>query len=247
MSRLTQVAAGVGACALLVGTAAAPGGNGIEDEPAHVIAEKGRQSLLDARSLRWQGPAKDDTDTYAVDFRLDRKGNCVGTAVLAPNKGRVQIIKHGKDVWTKPDAALLAEQFSEGIATLVLRELNGRWLHLRLDDPEDAPAFVASCDVSYLQRRFMAKPFTEDDVAKGGKALVKGAPAITVTGRSGADRATLYVATEGKPLLLRIQGKIGGTQDGAYFSEYDKPVPSKTPSPAESVDESEFWKVKPAD
>ncbi|MEU3771703.1 hypothetical protein AB0F11_00510 [Streptomyces sp. NPDC032472] len=241
MSRLAHVAAGLGAGVLLVGTAAASGGNGIEDEPADVIAQKGRQSLLEARSLRWEGRTKDASGSYVVDFRLDREGNCTGTVELAPHKGRIEIVKRGQDVWMKPDATFWKTQVPEKAEALI-QLLNGRWMHGHADDPE-LRQLSSSCDVSHLQREYLPGPFATEDVKKGGKALVKETPAITVTGRSGADWATLYVATEGKPLLLRIQGQTDGTQGEADFSEYDKPVPSKTPTPAESVDVSELQRT----
>ncbi|MEV8537261.1 hypothetical protein [Streptomyces sp. NPDC051211] len=236
MSRLVGVLAGIGA--LLVG-AAAPGGNGIEDEPAHVIAEKGRQSLLDARSLRWEGQTRDATGTYTVDLRLDRDGNCAGTVALGPKGGRLEIVKRGQDVWMKPDAAFMKAHVPGPAGEELLELLDGRWMHGAADDAS-LRELAASCDVNHLQREYMSEPFSAEDVEKGAKALVEGTPAITVTGRSGADWATFYVATEGKPYLLRIQGQMGGTRGEADFSDYDKPVPSKTPSAAESLDLSKL-------
>ncbi|MFD0268899.1 hypothetical protein ACFVGY_20355 [Streptomyces sp. NPDC127106] len=239
MSRLAVAVAAAGT--LLVGTAA-PGGNGIEEEPAHVIAEKGWQSLLAARSLRWEGQAKDATGTYVVDIHLDKEGNCAGAMAIAPGKGRLEIVKRGRDVWMKPDAAFLRMRAPGQVGEAMAERLNGRWMHGRADDAA-LHELSAACDVSYLQRAYLLEPFTkDDDVEKGAKALVKGMPAITVTGRSGADWATLYVATEGKPHLLRIQGRIGGTQGEADFSAYDRPVPTKTPPPADSVDVSDLRK-----
>ncbi|MEU2394808.1 hypothetical protein [Streptomyces sp. NPDC007369] len=236
MSRLAVVVAAAGT--LLVGTAA-PGGNGIEDKPAHVIAETGRQSLLTARSLHWEGQTKDASGTYVVDFRLDREGNCVGTVEVVPKGGRLEIIKRGQDVWMKPDATFMRVQVPEETGKATSEMLRGRWMHGRADDAS-LREFSAACNVAHLQDAYMPEPFAEDDVEKGAKALVRGTPAITVTGRSGADWATFYVATEGKPYLLRIQGQIGGVQGEADFSEYDKPVPSKTPPPADSVDVSDL-------
>ncbi|NXY99613.1 hypothetical protein HYE82_35650 [Streptomyces sp. BR123] len=236
MSRLAVAVAAAGT--LLVGTAA-PGGNGIEDEPAHVIAEKGRQSLLTARSLRWEGQTKDATGTYVVDFRVDARGNCVGTVAVVPKGGRMEIVKRGQDVWMKPDAAFMKAQVPGPAGQETAELLRGRWMHGRADDPS-LREFSASCDVSHLQRAYLPVPFAADDVEKGTKALVKGVPAITVTGRSGAGRITLYVATEGKPHLLRIQGQVGGVRGEADFSEYGRPVPSRTPPPAESVDVSDL-------
>ncbi|MFD7631073.1 hypothetical protein ACFV7Q_34465 [Streptomyces sp. NPDC059851] len=237
MSKLAVAVAAAGT--LLVGLAA-PGGNGIEDEPAHVIAEKGRQSLLTARSLHWEGQTKDATGTYVVDFHLDTEGNCTGTVDVLPKGGRLEIIKRGQDVWMKPDAVFLKAQLPGQTGKDMADVLDGRWMHGHADDAS-LREFSASCDVAHLQREYMPEPFTAaDDVEKGAKALVKGKPAITVTGRSGDDWATFYVATEGKPYLLRIQGQIGATQGEADFSEYDEPVPTRTPPPAQSVDVSDL-------
>ncbi|MFJ9642426.1 hypothetical protein ACWEPM_30805 [Streptomyces sp. NPDC004244] len=236
MSRLAVVVAAAGT--LLVGTAASDG-NGIEAKPAHVIAETARQSLLTARSLHWQGQTKDASGTYVVDFRLDRDGNCAGTVEVVPKGGRLEIIKRGQDVWMKPDATFMKVQVPEESGRATVEALRGRWMHGRADD-SSLREFSAACNVSHLQRSYMPEPFAEDDVKKGAKAVVKGTPAIAVTGRSGADWATFYVATEGKPYLLRIEGRIGGVQGEADFSEYDEPVPSKTPPPADTLDVSEL-------
>jgi hypothetical protein len=67
-------------------------------------------------------------------------------------------------------------------------------------------------------------------VTRGKATTVDGTPAITLHEKDGADRNTLYVATEGKPYLLRFES--GSEQDTGTlsFTEYDQPVPAEVPS-----------------
>ena len=70
----------------------------------------------------------------------------------------------------------------------------------------------------------------------GGRTTVGGVPAVTVSGTSADGTGTLAVATRGRPYPLRME-KSGGEESGrAELKEFGTPVPTETPSPAETVD-----------
>ena len=71
-----------------------------------------------------------------------------------------------------------------------------------------------------------------DDVALGLLATTfpDGTPALTLHEKDGKDRYTLYVATEGKPYLLRVDSTAGADQGSVAFSDFDEPVPAQKPA-----------------
>ncbi|MFG2297392.1 hypothetical protein [Streptomyces sp. NPDC048603] len=231
MSGFAGVALGVGA--LLVGFAA-PYGNGIEDDPPRVIIEKGTQTLAKAKSVRMLAKVVEVSGTTTLDLHFDVDGNCTGSVTPPGNAGRAEIVKRGQDVWLKPDAKFLQAQMPGPAGQDAAEVINGRWIHGSAGNPMLGD-FAEVCDLSAFQKQYASKPRTAN-AEKGGKTEVDGKPAITATSRTGAESTTYYVATEGTPYLLQVEGRKAGQQGKATFTEYDKPVPAKTPSKAESVE-----------
>ncbi|MCB5181467.1 hypothetical protein [Streptomyces antimicrobicus] len=234
MARFAAVAVAVAGGALLVGFAA-PYGNGIEDESARVIVDRARQELHDARSVHMVAKVEDRRGTTTLDLRFDVDGNCTGSVALPGDGGRADIVKRGEDVWLKPDAAFLRSQAPGGSGDDAIALINGRWIHGKAGNAM-LRQFREICDLSSFQRSYATEPVGGEKLAKGGKAEVGGVPAVTATSTSGADRSTYYVATEGEPRLLRVEGTQGGERGSADFSGYDEPVPAATPAASESVD-----------
>lgn len=71
---------------------------------------------------------------------------------------------------------------------------------------------------------------SNSDASRGSTTTVDGAQAITLHEKDGKDRYTLYVATEGKPYLLRIDSTAGADQGSVTFSDFDEPVPAGKPA-----------------
>ncbi|MET9964073.1 hypothetical protein ABZ128_34200 [Streptomyces sp. NPDC006326] len=240
MSGLRGVAVGlaVGALGGLLTGFAAPQGNGVEDDSAQVIVQKARKALDEARSVRMKAQVEDAAGTTTLDLRFDVDGNCTGAVGLPRGGGHADIVKRGQDVWLKPDAKFFQSQVPGSGGKDAAELINGRWIH---GSTRNAllREFSEVCDLSGFQRKYASKPASES-LAKGGKTTVGGAEAITVTSRSEDESSTYYVATEGKPRLLRVEGGEDGRKGKADFSEYDKPVPAATPRPGESVDLSQL-------
>lgn len=69
----------------------------------------------------------------------------------------------------------------------------------------------------------------------------KPATVVSVTGRddNGAT-GTFYVSTEGKPYVLKALTETDTLDETTFSTDYDKPIPSATPSADESVDASQL-------
>ncbi|MFD0266535.1 hypothetical protein ACFVGY_08060 [Streptomyces sp. NPDC127106] len=217
---------------------ATPAGNGIEDESARVIVDRARAELAGARSVHMVAQVQDTTGSTTLDLHLDVNGNCAGSVGLPKGGGSAQIVKRGQDIWVKPNTAFLKSQVPGPAGEDAAALINDRWVH---GNAENAllRGLTQVCDLTDFQRKYTAGPASEN-LTKGGRTTVDGKAAITVTGRDGADTTTYYVATEGEPYLLRVTGVEDGQRGRADFSDYDEPVPAKTPPPEESVDLSEL-------
>ncbi|MFJ5551829.1 hypothetical protein [Streptomyces sp. NPDC093225] len=228
-------------CVLVAGTAgaAAADDNGIADQSAQTIAAKSRAAMQAATSMRMVAELTDRTGTTRLDIAFDTQGNCTGTVKLPGDNGKADVVKRGQDVWMKLDEALLRSQIPGPAADDAIALINGRWLHgttnsVLLKD------FSLFCDLNHFKEKFTAKPAGEQ-LTKGAKTKVDGAPAIAVNSRHAGETGTFYVSTEDEPYLLRIEGKDAkGNREKATFSDFDKPVPTKTPAPSDSVDLSQL-------
>ncbi|MFD7630088.1 hypothetical protein ACFV7Q_29385 [Streptomyces sp. NPDC059851] len=240
MSGFRRVAAvlAAGAASTLLAGFAAPAGNGIEDEGAQVIVDRARAELAGARSVRMVAQVQDATGTTTLDLHLDVNGNCTGSVGLPKGGGSADVVKRGQDVWLKPDDAFLRSQVPGPAGDNAIALINDRWIHGNAGNAL-LRGLTQVCDLKDFQRTYASRP-TSEKLTKGGTTSVNGQAAVTVTGRDGGDTATYYVATEGEPRLLRVEGVESGQRGRADFSAYGEPVPAKTPPPEQSVNLSEL-------
>ncbi|MFE0172710.1 hypothetical protein ACFWZ2_10375 [Streptomyces sp. NPDC059002] len=227
--------------------------NGVAELSAQEISDKAKQELLDAKSVHismratgadatadaTKGPAADSDDPTSMELTLDRDDNCTGTMKMA-NGATLELVKRGDKVWMKPDETFWKTQVPGGEGEAAAELFKNRYIH---GSTSDAMLKEVSgvCDLGKIQKEI------EDDADDDTKSLKKGEPtkvdgagAIPLTGRDDGKETTLYVATEGKPYLLKAVEKGDGDDTTTTFSDYDKPVPAKTPSADESVDVSKL-------
>ncbi|MEV0447080.1 hypothetical protein [Streptomyces sp. NPDC050600] len=196
-------------------------------------ATKTADSLtLDVALKTTDGPVK-------AYLATDVRGRCAGTMTLGAT-GTAELIKpDAKAVYMRFDEAFLKEQAkgeSAEVQAAVLKELKGRWLKTDAKDP-DAKESLALCDLKSLLSEFEQGA---NLAVKGKETTVGGKKALTLTQAFDSEKTTLYVATEGKPYLLKIV-TAGGKEPGTIsFSDYDKPVEAKTPPAKDVVDEKQF-------
>ncbi|MFJ7154129.1 hypothetical protein ACIQUQ_04250 [Streptomyces sp. NPDC101118] len=244
MSLFRGVAAGLGACALgglLGGLAAAPAAaddNGIADESATTIAEKAREAMADAQSMTLDARITDATGTTTLDLHLDVDGNCAGTVGLPGNGGHADLIKRGQDVWMKLDDTLLKSQVPGPAGDAAIALINGRYIHGTVQNAL-LRDFTDFCDLSNFKNTFAGRPVNEQ-LTKGQRTTVDGAPAITVTSRHDNQTGTYYVSTEDTPYLLKAEVREPGKRDVASFGDFNEPVPAKTPAPADTIEFSDL-------
>ncbi|MDH6609387.1 hypothetical protein M2164_005022 [Streptomyces sp. SAI-208] len=216
-------------------SAAAPGKSAAKKEPfaglsGGEIADRATKATTGASSLRMKGDIPDDESGTAIslDVLLNKKGDCAGTIGMG-GKGKADLIKTGDIVYMKFDEAFLREQ-SEGEpkadTDAAVAMLAGKWTKSKATGT-DAKEFEGFCDLGAV---LDGAGDTGSDASRGKTATVDEAPAITLHEKDGKDRYTLYVATEGKPYLLRVDSTAGADQGSVTFSDFDEPVPTQKPA-----------------
>lgn len=194
------------------------------------IADRAVEATTGASSLRMKGDVPDDGSggTIEIDMALNKKGECAGTMSVG-GQGKADLIKVGDTVYMRYDEAFLraqskGEKKADVDAAVAL--LAGKWTKMSAKG-EDAKDIAGFCDLDTV----LGEADDADSDASRGKATsVNGTPAIVLHERDGKDRYTLYVATEGKPYLLRVDSASTTDPGTLTFSEYDEPVPAQKPN-----------------
>jgi len=194
------------------------------------IADRATKATTGAGSLRMKGDIPDDESSgiISLDVALNKKGECAGTIGMG-GKGRVGLIKTGDLVYMKFDEEFLREQSdgeSKADTDAAVAMLAGKWTKTKATGA-DAKEFGDFCD---LTKVLEGAEDTNSDATRGKTTTVDGTPAITLHEKDGKDRYTLYVATEGKPYLLRVDSTAGADQGSVTFSDFDEPVPARKPA-----------------
>jgi hypothetical protein len=194
------------------------------------IADRAVEATTGARSLRMTGDVPDDESggTIKIDLAMDRQGECAGTMSL-DGQGEAELIKTGGTLYMKYDEKFLRAQ-SEGEPAAdtdaAVAMLAGKWTKMAATG-QDAKDMAGFCDLGTMLGDMEG---AGQDVTRGKPATVGGAPALVLHEKDGADRNTLYVATEGKPYLLRFDSASEQDPGTMTFSAYDEPVAAKAPS-----------------
>ncbi|MEU9619044.1 hypothetical protein ACIODT_17040 [Streptomyces sp. NPDC088251] len=222
----------------VVGTGAARADNGIDKLTAQQIADRSRDALLSAHSLRLSTHGdlgRGGNPSTALDLTLDRDGNCTGSVDLGRSQGSVRIVKRGNDVWVKPDADFWKSQVPDG-GPAFAAILNGRYMKGSAADPRLRDV-VNGCDLDTFRK--LVGDHADNDrgtLNKGRKTTLDGAPVVPVTRLRDGRTVTTYVAATGKPYPLRITVRGGGANAVVGFSAFDRPVPKATPPPDQTYD-----------
>jgi hypothetical protein len=238
--KATLGALGATLCATaLVGTAgAAPAqdDNGIADKSAADIAARAQDAFNGARSMHVtverQGSDLDRGDPASLDISADRSANCVGTVDFAAGGGSLEVIRHGDDVWVKPDSAWLENNLPAGQPQDV-QQLAGKYLQGTVET-RGLDALAELCSADELSETALEDATSAANLRKGSETTVDGTPVIEVTGQHDGRDVTVSVATQGTPFPVRATSRGDGEQQTADFS-FDQPVPDKTPAAGETV------------
>ncbi|WMX46658.1 hypothetical protein [Streptomyces roseicoloratus] len=199
-----------------------------------VATTKGARSLtvvLDGKTA--DGPMKGHLST-------DVQGRCTGTMTVGA-AGAADLIRPveptDKHVYLRFDEAALKEQSKDEPAEVqaeVVKAMKGRWLMSDADSP-DARDMLDLCDL-----KKMTADFEQDSAGavKGTETTIDGTKALSLTlDYKDGEKDTFYVATEGKPYLLRVV-TTGGDEPGTVsFTGFEKPVTATAPAMKDVIDE----------
>lgn len=222
-------------CAMTVMGIAGCSDDGSSDQPfkgqsADQVAAKAVTATRDATSLRMAGKVSAQGKPLTVDFHADTQKNCKGR--LAMENGAAEVIHTGQTTYLKGDEKFWAGA-AQGSASggKQAQALSGRWVKVPVGDSRttglcDKQGFLADLDSDKSERKGMTK---------GDVTTVDGRKAITLRKKKGSgETITMYVATEGKPYILKVDQSGGKSPGTMVFSDYGKPVKA-TPPPAGKV------------
>lgn len=197
------------------------------------IAERALDATTGASSVRMKGDIADDesSGTITIDMAVDKKGECAGTMSMG-GQGKADLIKVGDTVYMKYDEAFLRAQgkgdsASDTDAAVAL--LAGKWTKMAATG-KDAKDIAGFCDLDTVLGGAEDGKGSTSGTTRGAATTVDGTPAVTLHEKDGSDRYTLYVASEGKPYVLRIDSPTGKDKGSLTFTDYNEPVPAKKPT-----------------
>ncbi|WP_409236766.1 hypothetical protein [Streptomyces sp. PA5.6] len=195
------------------------------------IVNKAVAATKGAKSLRLVGDLDDDeTGRMKMNLALDTSGKCAGTMSMA-DEGSFDLIVPGTGtVYMKYDEKFLRSQSKGEPAdqtAAAVEMLADRWSKTKASGA-DAKDIAGMCDLDDLLKEFEGE--INSNARRGGTTDLNGTPAIKIDAHDAEEKYTIYVATEGKPYLLKIIDKGAAKPEHITFSEYDKPVKTTPPT-----------------
>ncbi|MEV5613998.1 hypothetical protein [Streptomyces sp. NPDC052225] len=209
------------------------GDEAFKGKSADRIAADAVKATEQADSMHVKGTVQQSGgEDLSVDLAVDQRKNCDGTIRTAGTTADVRhldgtlYLRGDEKYWQ----AALKEQ--PGAAKIVPK-VKDKWVRTPADDSMtqglcDKQGLVASMDEDKSERKGMKK---------AGTTSVDGKDAIKLTKKkAGGETLALYVATEGKPYILRTTSSGGDNPNTATFTDYGKAVEPQKPSADETVD-----------
>ncbi|WP_018548135.1 hypothetical protein [Streptomyces sp. LaPpAH-108] len=222
----TAAAAGLTGC--LPGADAAPKGP-FAGLSGGEIADRAMKTTTKASTLRMQGTLADGGEDIKIDMALSKKGECAGTMGMG-GKGSADLIKSGDTVYMRYNEAFLRDQGkgeSKADTDAVVNMMADKWTKMAATG-KDAKDIAGFCDLDSV---LAGATDVNSDATRGKTTTIDGTPALTLHEKDGKDRYTLYVATKGKPYLLRVDSSAGAKEPvHLSFRDYEKPVEAKKPA-----------------
>lgn len=204
---------------------------------ADQIAADAVEATRQADSMHMKGTVQQSAgSTMSVDLSVDNNKNCDGSIRM---QGASADVRNTKGTFYLRGDEKYWQNALKGQAggDKIVPKVADKWVKAPADDPTakslcDKKALMASMDKDKSERKGMKKGSTTD---------VDGAEAIRLTKKtSGGETLTLYVATEGKPYILRTTSSGGKEPNTATFGDYGKSVSPEAPAPGETVDLKEL-------
>jgi len=210
---------------LLTGTAVS--GCGAADErSAEAILDDANETMRGLKSVRIDMTTEATKGgTVTTRFATDLDDRC-RSKVIWSEGGTLEQIRIGKTDYVRPDRKYLQKWNGD----TSVRSDQKLWVKSPVDESKDREKGLASCE----------RPFDAFGKAtKGRTTRVDGRDALSVTVTDKADKGgtyTFYVATEGKPYLLRTVYEGTEYRTTTSFRDFDEPLDIQAPKAAEVLD-----------
>ena len=210
---------------LALATPAGAAGNGVAGKNAPAIVAASLAAMRAAPSFSLDGSIVTVGETIGIHLTVSTDHGSKGTltingdAVHLLQIGQVVYFSAGKPFWKKQGGSAIAQLFA------------GRWV----DAPVTNSSFSSFSDFLDPQRltsQLLPDPHSTD-LHKGRTSVVAGRRVVAVSGTSSSDgsKSTIYVATSGKPYVVRLSSDGSGSGSGTgsgkgsvTFTGYGKPV-----------------------
>ncbi|MEW2574802.1 hypothetical protein [Streptomyces syringium] len=209
------VGAAVAGCTEGAGTAKEPSAERMLDD-ANDTMNALTSVTIDGKTTRAAGGG------YSSHQTTDLKGRCASRTTWATGAALEQV-RIGATDYVRPNRAYLKQWSGRSMAG---SKDQSRWAEVPADEAEPGDG-LAACTREFVS--FGA-------ATKGERTKVNGTPAMPLVVTDEADKGgsyTFYVATEGKPYILKVVYKGTEFHSTTSFSAFDKPLDVRPPAKAD--------------
>ncbi|MEU6344801.1 hypothetical protein ABZ883_28055 [Streptomyces sp. NPDC046977] len=227
----STAALALAACGPLGVGKAEPASTALADRPAAEIGTKALAAMKSASAMTVDLDGITDGQPMKYHMTMTRTGDCQGN--LTMEGGNVRLLKSGAFLYMKGDDAFWSSQGSDGKAAQSV--IGKRWMKTSASGP-DSKEFLQACDLKAFLTELDKEEDGDDDGTKGKPTTVDGIPALPITGKDGAETITAYVATQGKPYILKVVTKGGKEPGTVRFTDFDKAAAVEVPAAKDVVD-----------
>ncbi|WP_406412559.1 hypothetical protein [Streptomyces sp. NBC_01614] len=205
-------------------------GDGGTEKSAAELLDEANDTMRDLRYVTVEMTNTAAGGKVTMRLRTDLKDRCTAKTTWG-GKGSLEQIRIGETDYVRPDETYLENWGGGPVADVRPKQ----WAKVPADEAQPGDG-LAAC----------TWPFESfGKVKKGGAARVGDREAIALHVTDKTDKAdtegmyTFYVATEGKPHLLKTVYKGGGNVTTTSFSAFDEPVDVRPPASAQVLDKED--------
>ncbi|MFC4036097.1 hypothetical protein ACFO3J_32290 [Streptomyces polygonati] len=214
-------------------TSSPAAGPALKELTAAQISDRAMAAMKGLSSAVVDTQSVADGQTSRTTLAMTAKGVCTGH--LKVSGATLAVVRVGGTTYIKGDNAWWKGQGapgSPGVAAVV----KGRWVKMTAGSMEDK-TYTYLCDLSLDLEIY--DPGQGGVLTKGAPTVVDGEPVIPISGLVQGSTQTTYVATRGKPYVVKSV-ESGPDAAGVDFSGFDEPVSAVAPPASQTVDESEL-------
>ncbi len=205
---------------------AAPSDNAVALLPASEILSKALAAASSAQSVHVKGDVTVDSDKISLDVTVSGEN---GKGTITAEGQSVELIRLNNDVYMKAGEGFWNMVAGNDPNPAVASLLKDRWVKVPADEGFAELANLFDPDTLLPD----AGPAT-----KGETKTINGISAIGLTDSVDTGEAVIYVATQGEPYPLRLEGPPG---EGAIdFTDWNAPVEITAPPAGEVLDMSQI-------